>query len=208
MTYRLLNKLRCALIKCKFRSTIKFHKIIAKRIHIQNKGWNNLIDIQDNCEITNCRFLIYGDNNLITIEKGTRMNGVTCWIEDDNNKIHIGKHCTFENGTQLAACEGTTISIGDDCMFSNNISVRTTDSHSILDQSGKRINQAIGISISNHVWIGFEALILKGSIIDDHSIVASRAVVSSSTAHAPHAIIAGIPAKIIKEGINWCRKRI
>lgn len=208
MTYRLLNKLRCALVKCKFGSMINFHKIIVKRMHIQNKGTNNLIDIQDHCEITNCHFLIKGDNNLITIERGTRMNGVTCWIEDDNNNIHIGKHCSFEDGTQLAACEGTKISIGDDCMFSNNISVRTTDSHSILDNSGRRTNPASDIYIGNHVWIGFETLILKGSHIDDNSIVASKSVITSSTAHVPHCIIAGLPAKIIKEGINWCRERI
>lgn len=208
MLYTILNKLRCVLLKCRYGSVLKFQNIVAKHFHIQNRGRNNCICIQNNSEITNCRFFLVGDNNIITVGSGVRMNGITCWIEDNNNHIHIGHHCSFEDGTQLAACEGTKISIGDDCMFSNKISVRTTDSHSILDQSGKRTNPATDIFIGNHVWIGYEALILKGSVIDDDCIVASRAVVSSSTAHASHSIIAGLPATIIKQGTTWCRKRL
>lgn len=206
--YCLFNKLRCMLIKCKYGPIINFHNLIAKRIHIHNCGINNRIWIENNCEITNCRFLTLGNNNTITIESGTRMNGVTLWVEDDNNQIHIGKQCTFESGTELAVCEGTSITIGDDCMFSNNISVRTTDSHSILDSSGKRINPASNIRIGDHVWVGYHALILKGGIIDDNSIIASQTVVSSSSPHSANCIMAGIPATITKRDITWCRKRI
>lgn len=187
---------------------IKFHKIVAKRMHIQNKGTNNLINIQNNCKITNCRFLIKGDNNTISIGNGVCMNGITLWVEDNNNQIHIGKQCTFESGTELAVCEGTSITIGEDCMFSNNISVRTTDSHSILDSSGKRINPASDIRIGNHVWVGYEALILKGATIAQNTIVGSRSVVTKASVAPPNSIIAGAPARTIKTDINWLCKRI
>lgn len=93
-------------------------------------------------------------------------------------------------------------------MFSNNISVRTTDSHSIIDSSGNRINYALDVYIGNHVWVGLQSLILKGANISDNSIVAARSVVPSSTICEQNCILAGLPAKIIRRNINWCRKRL
>lgn len=90
------------------------------------------------------------------------MDGVTFWLEeDDNNHIEIGANTTIESKAQLAACEGTKILIGDDCMFSHDIYVRTTDSHSIIDACGQRINEAKSIIIGHHVWVGMQCLILK-----------------------------------------------
>lgn len=208
MINRILNKVTCTIIKIKYKNIFSFTKLIAKNIMVQNYGINNVVRIAEHCNINNCIFLFHGNNNTIIIGERVKMNGVTFWIEDNNNVIEIGRDCTFEDGTQLAACEGKKIIIGDDCMFSNKISVRTTDSHSILNSEGNRINHARDVNIGNHVWIGLQSIILKGATICDNSIIAARSVISSSTIGEPNSILAGQTAKVIRRNINWCRERI
>lgn len=71
-----------------------------------------------------------------------------------------------------------------------------TATHSI---NGK--NPVAPISIGNHVWIGTNAIILKGVDIGDGAVVAAGAVVTRSV--PPRCIVAGNPAKIVKENVEW-----
>lgn len=151
---------------------------------------------------------ISGNNNLITIGSHSSGNGLSICIENDNNKIILGNHFTVGPHTELAAIEGTSIEFGDDCQLSANITLRTGDSHSITDLQGRRINPSKSIKIGNHVWIGNTALIFKGTEIGDNSIIAGGSVVGGSKIYPSHCIIGGNPAKLIKEGIDWDRKRL
>lgn len=205
---RIINKIRCLILKLKYKKTISFVKLNARKLKIKNNGFDNNLHIAEYCSVNNCNFIFMGNNNKIIIQDRVRLDGVTIWIEDNNNTILIGSKSSFESGTQLAACEGTNILIGQDCMFSNNISVRTTDSHSILDINNLRINKAKDIRIGNHVWVGFQSLILKGSDISDNSIIGAHSVVSSSSPKISNCIMAGNPVKVIRKDINWSRERI
>ena len=57
------------------------------------------------------------------------------------------------------------------------------------------------IKIGNHVWIGANVTILKGVSIGDGSIVAAGSVVTKSIPEA--CLAAGVPAKVIKENVQW-----
>ena len=50
--------------------------------------------------------------------------------------------------------------------------------------------------VGNDVWIGQQAMIMKGVTIGDGAIVAARAVVTKDV--PPYAIVAGVPAKVVK----------
>ena len=52
------------------------------------------------------------------------------------------------------------------------------------------------VKIGDNVWIGMNAVILKGVIIGDNSVVAAGAVVTKSI--APNTIVAGNPAIVVK----------
>lgn len=165
------------------------------------------IVIGDNVKLENCIFHVVSSNK-ITINSFCELHGVTFWMDDANNSIEIGCYTTMVGPVQLAACEQASISIGEGCMFAHDIYVRTTDSHSIIDNTGNRINIAKDVIIGNHVWVGMQCIFLKGSTLGDNSVVAARTIVSSSTPNRQNAIIVGSPAKILREDINWCRNRL
>ena len=56
------------------------------------------------------------------------------------------------------------ITVGEGYMFVKNIKLITGDTHAIF-QNGKRLNKGGSISISNHVWIGANAKIMKGIVM-------------------------------------------
>lgn len=128
-------------------------------------------------------------------------------MEDDNNRVVLGRQFTVGPNTELAVIEGTTIEFGDDCMLSANITLRTGDSHSITDLQGNRTNPSKSIKIGNHVWIGNTVLIFKGTQVADNSIVAGGTV-GGGKIYPSHSIIGGNPAKVVKEGVNWDRRRL
>ena len=91
-------------------------------------------------------------------------------------------------------------------MFSFNIEITCTDTHSVLDMEDNIINKGENIIIGNHVWVGKEAKILKNTKIADNCIVAQNSIVTKKF-DTNNAVIAGNPAKIVKENITWSNIR-
>lgn len=172
-------------------------------------GNNNEIEINESAIINNVTFFIRGNNNKIIIGQKVRFNkGGSIWIEDYDCEAIIGENTTFEDSHIAVTEPNSKIIIGKDCMFAYNIDLRTGDSHSILHSiTNERINYAKNIDIGNHVWIAAHVSILKGVHISDNSVIATRAVVTKSFLDE-NILIGGMPAKKLKENINWNRKRI
>lgn len=171
-------------------------------------GNNNHIQVQRGLTLLdNCKFYVEGNNNSIQIDSGCKLKDVTFFIQDSNGSITIGKDTIITGQTHLAVIEGTSISIGRDCLFSQNITLRTGDSHSILDVTGKRINPSKNIIIGNHVWVGNSVIILKGSRINDNSIIATGCILTGND-YPANSVIGGIGGKVLKSDINWCEERI
>lgn len=95
---------------------------------------------------------------------------------------------------------GDVVEIGDDFTCGRDVVIRSFDGHTIC-QEGYKISEPI--KIGNHVWIGQGAIILKGVTIGDGAIVAAGAIVTKDVPAG--CIAAGVPAKVVKEGICWNR---
>ncbi len=172
-------------------------------------GNNNSIVIDELCSLKNVTFYINGSDNIIHLYQRVKFrSGGEIWIEDYKCEVKIEECSTFEN-VHLACTEPhSKIEIGKDCMFAYDIDVRTGDSHSIIDhQTQKRINYAKNIKIGNHVWVASHVSILKGVQIANDSVIATRSVVTKSF-NEKNILIGGVPAKQVKNNINWDRKRI
>ena len=68
------------------------------------------------------------------------------------------------------------------------------DSNKRIDEQGVSTNP---VTIEDDIWIGANAVILPGVTIGHHSVVAAGAVVTKDV--PPHSLVAGVPAKIIKQ---------
>ena len=53
------------------------------------------------------------------------------------------------------------------------------------------------VKIGNKVWVGAHATILAGVTIGDNAVVAAGAVVTKNV--PPNTVVAGVPARVIKE---------
>lgn len=127
--------------------------------------------------------------------------GLELWISG-GSRVSIG-YQTYFNGHSLIAClESTTVDIGERCLFSDSVTLRTGDSHAVLDVKGNRTNPSRSIVVGKHVWVGHQVIILKGSSIADDSVVGSGTLIAGQAFPAGSEIV-GNPARILKAHINW-----
>ena len=91
------------------------------------------------------------------------------------------------------------VSIGSHVNLAQGITV-TALNHN-FDDTNKRIDEqgvsTTPVTIEDDVWIGANAVVLPGVIIGKHCVVAAGAVVTKNV--PPHSLVAGVPAKIIKQ---------
>lgn len=140
-------------------------------------------------------------------------------IENENGFIEIGNNCNIgENCTFNSVCG---IKIGNNVLISWNVIFYDHNAHStdadlrredivsiyereisgdIMEWREKRKNWNIvgkaPIVVKDDVWIGFDAVIMKGVTIGEGAVVASRSVVTHDV--PPYTVVAGNPASIVK----------
>lgn len=95
---------------------------------------------------------------------------------------------------------GDVVEIGKDATIGRDVVIRSYDGHTICESGYKKSEP---ITIGEHVWIGQGATILKGVTIGDGAVVASGAIVTKDV--PAHAVVAGIPAKVIKDNVKWIK---
>jgi len=88
------------------------------------------------------------------------------------------------------------IEIGYDVNISERVTIRDSDNHSVDSQP-----LTAPVRIGNKVWIGMEAMILKGVTIGDGAVVAAGAVVTRDV--PPNALVAGVPAVVKRSRVTW-----
>ena len=180
-----------------------------KRVAIKVIGNNNSVTIHSNCRFKNTKIIILGSNNCLTFgEKVMVYESASFELEGSNTLVNIGKNTTIGSANFMIGESDTNINIGEDCMLSRNIILSTSDYHSIISlETKERINPPKNITIKNHVWIGYSAYISKGAIIGNNCIVASHAYVGGKK-FKDHTILGGLPAKQLRENINWSREKL
>ncbi len=120
------------------------------------------------------------------------------------SKIIVNKGGVLELGDNFAISASSTISchkhikFGRDIQFSWDCLVMDSDTHSILDEQGNRINPDKEIVFADKVWIGNGCMILKDAHVPNDCVIGARSVVAGSK-FENHSIIVGNPAKSVKK---------
>ena len=171
-------------------------------------GVQNNIFVGEGSDLHNSRITIKGNKNRVCIGENAFVNGLNLIIEGEGNVVDIGDGAFILDDTRMYVVDGSLLSIGNGCMFSDHIEIRTTDNHSILDMhTEERINYEKNVVFHDDVWIGTRTIILKGSEIAEGCIVGAGSLVTGKHAK-PHCILAGNPAREIKENVSWRMERI
>jgi acetyltransferase-like isoleucine patch superfamily enzyme len=197
-----------------------------KNVRVDIRGNGNSIEIENSAYLNSTVFDIIGRNNSIQIENGVCLNNAAFSIRGNDNKIiigegagchlgciitqyghntycEIGTHTTIEQANFCVLENNSKIVVGKNCMISLGINIRTGDNHLMIDQtSGERINYAKDVIIKDHVWLGLNCTILKGTAIEKDSIVGYGSVVTKAFEES-NVVIAGNPAKIVKRNVNF-----
>jgi acetyltransferase-like isoleucine patch superfamily enzyme len=145
----------------------------------------------------NCR--IYMVNSTLEIEGNVSLfPGVV--ISAINAKVVIKDGTIINGGTHIIALKD--IEIGKNCLIAQGVIIRDNDGHKLSTDAGKEVDMGIErVSIGDHCWLGQKAMILKDVILQDNVIVAAGAVVAKSV--DANNLVAGVPAKVIKENVKW-----
>ncbi len=180
------------------------------KYNINIYGKNNKIYINPNNFNSSFNVSIYGDNNKIHIDttEPIHLNGIIgdSVTKTNNTSLKIGNDTSINSMQFFLMDNNSSIQIGKECMISCNVEIWASDTHSIFDSNGNLINQGKEIVVGNNVWIGKDVKILKNTIIPDGCIVGIGSIVSKKFTNQK-SILAGIPAKVVKENICWSKKR-
>jgi acetyltransferase-like isoleucine patch superfamily enzyme len=163
------------------------------------RGGNNIVIIDRNCGFHGS-LIFEGSENLVIVfgEQGRAAISATLYSGDT---LVWGRR-SFAWGVSIWVQGGTVCTIGDDCLFSADITINTSDHHSIIDlDTLKVINPPADVTIGRHVWVGHDCAILKGAQIGDGSIIGRRSLVTSVVPKAE--LWAGSPARMLRRRVSW-----
>lgn len=181
-------------------------KFTASRIEIN--GDNNTINISKNREINRLSINLRGNCKVFSLAEGVRnINNLKFTsIRGESQTLTIGKNFSC-GGLEIQMNDGDErCVIGDECLFSWGIKLRTSDGHSIVDlETNKAINLPEDIVIGDRVWCSEDVKFLKGCKVANDTVVGSGSIVTKKF-DKPNTIVAGIPARVVKEGIRWDRR--
>lgn len=103
-----------------------------------------------------------------------------CVIRGDDAPIRIGARTNVQDGAVIHADIAAAHSIGAEC---------TIGHRAVLH----------GVRVGDGVLIGMNATVLGGAEIGEGSVVAAGAVVRENTRVPPRTLVAGVPAKVVRE---------
>ena len=133
-------------------------------------------------------------NGRLVINGAVRLlSGATLQVQQ-NASIDIGQAYINHDATITAA---NNMKLGNGLLISRNVTIFDSDFHTILDKDGNQINTIKNIEIGDHVWVGVNATLLRGTKIGKGAVIAAGAVVGGKIKEGTMA--AGNPARSYSE---------
>lgn len=127
--------------------------------------------------------------------------GERCWLRTEYGTnqltafagahVRVGRDALI-NGAMLHAKAG--ISIGDECRLAFGSRILDADLHALDYETPERVDP---IEIGDRVWIGADAIVLRGVRIGDDVVVGAGSVVTQDL--PPRCLALGQPARPVRE---------
>lgn len=127
-----------------------------------------------------------------------------CFIDDcsDDNSISLVKKVLAKFPNRRAACKFIRNETNIGVASSRNVELAIAEGKYIyFCDSDDYIDETMMEKIGNHVWLGKDAIIMKGVSIGDTAIVGMDSMVTKDVPEK--SIVVGKPAKVIKTNVYW-----
>lgn len=171
---------------------------------IRFSGNNNTVELHEPLGDLRLNISVCNDTKIILMPGTKRRFLKISGAANRFNTVRIGRDFNTTNTVRIELFNtGGDVTIGDNCLFSWGVNMRVGDGHVIFNKDTHQVlNKNRDIVIGNHVWFGSEVAIAKGTVIPDNSVVGMRSLVAGRF-DTPNVVIAGVPARVVKTGINW-----
>lgn len=130
------------------------------------------------------------------------------FLMEEEGQIEIGDDCYIGPGTKIWSF--LPLSIGHRVFISHGVNIHDTDSHSLSAkerhlrflekiQYGRHLireeKKCAAITIDDDVWIGFNAILLKGVRVGRGAVIGAGAVITKEV--APYTVVVGNPQRVV-----------
>jgi acetyltransferase-like isoleucine patch superfamily enzyme len=133
-----------------------------------------------------CSFAL-GENGTCTVGDFTLLNGALIMAQE---RVEIGSHCLIS----------WQVGIADSDFHPLDPAQRRIDSQALApylqDRPPRPSIRAAAVVIRDNVWIGMNAIVLKGVTVGENSVVAAGSVVAKDV--PPNTVVAGNPAVVVR----------
>jgi acetyltransferase-like isoleucine patch superfamily enzyme len=145
--------------------------------------------------------IYFGRNSKIKFGKSISIGAGVNIVVKDNGFLNIGDNTYFTSDAHLEAVN--SIAIGSGCAISWGVTIIDDDHHTIYSGTDKSVlsEQKPFVKIGDKVWIGCNTTILKNTVIGNNCIIGANSLVKGE--FPDNCLIAGNPAKIIKQSVLW-----
>lgn len=116
-------------------------------------------------------------------------------LSASGGKIEIGSNSYIGDRTEIHS--GASVKIGNNVNIAWDCNILDRDYHAFNSETEVKKS----VVISDNVWIGVGAMVLKGVTIGEGAVVAAGSVVTRDVPEK--CLVAGNPAKVIKENVTW-----
>jgi acetyltransferase-like isoleucine patch superfamily enzyme len=158
--------------------------------------WFRVRGIQSSLVACDGRIPILYNSGIVTIGKRLVVRGRVARCEigaaAPNARLQIGDRVFINQGATIAAA--CYIEIGDDSLIGDFVAVYDSDYHHVDPYRPMRLAPVV---IGANVWLGRSVVVLPGSKVGDHTVVAAGSVVKGDL--PPRVLAAGNPAQVIRE---------
>lgn len=206
----------------------KIVETVASQADIDNLKFNKIIG---SLKLINSRIVFKGTGNILRCDpEGVVLENSSVSFQNDNGlavlshskhrlrirlsvhrsaSFYIGENAFIaKNPPLIVASEGKPVFIGKDVLFSHSICIRTSDAHPIYSAATmERINGAKGVFVGDHVWIGQDVLLLKGTRIGSGSIIAASSVVAGKLVPS-NTSWGGVPSRQIASDVFFSKRSL